>query len=269
MKDILLTFQEFEFVEFEKVFQSILYFCHIDPLTINEDETNKLEWKKGKKRWNEIFPYIISYEPLGPKPEECRGIFKLNRIKDNLETVLPKKDEIKNYSWSLYQLIDYLLLIIKIRYDDINERYNKVLKYKEDREAIIKANQEIDDERNKIIEEAKALHPEIIVPGEEVKEEEKNEGEEGEEKKEGEEGEEKKDEEKKEDDKKEKKKEDKKEDKKDDKKKDDKKEGEEEEEDPQKKLEDDLKKYDEEHPKQEVPPDMDFDLDNDYDIERK
>ena len=35
------------------------------------------------------------------------------------------------------------------------------------------------------------------------------------------------------------------------------------------KLAEDLKKFDEEHPKQEVPEDKEFDLDNDYDIERK
>ena len=34
------------------------------------------------------------------------------------------------------------------------------------------------------------------------------------------------------------------------------------------KLAEDLKKFDEEHPKQEVPPDLEYGIDNDYDIEQ-
>ena len=34
------------------------------------------------------------------------------------------------------------------------------------------------------------------------------------------------------------------------------------------KLAEDLQKFDEEHPKQEVPPDVEYDIDNDYDIDQ-
>ena len=41
-KDAVETFENFEFVEFEKIFQNLLYFCQENPLEINEDKTNKL-----------------------------------------------------------------------------------------------------------------------------------------------------------------------------------------------------------------------------------
>ena len=76
MKNLLCKFEEFEFVEYTQIFQSLLYFAHIDPLIINEKETNKLEWKKARKEWRNIFPYILSYNPIGPKHEEMKGIYK-------------------------------------------------------------------------------------------------------------------------------------------------------------------------------------------------
>ena len=93
--NILLTFQDFEFVENIKVFQNLFYFAKINPLDINENKTNKLEWKKARKLWNQIFPYIQEYNPVGAKPEPIKQIYKLNKIKENLEACLQKRDEIK------------------------------------------------------------------------------------------------------------------------------------------------------------------------------
>lgn len=166
MKNILCKFDEFEFVEYTQIFQSLLYFAHIDPLIINENETNKLEWKKAKKEWRKIFPYISSYNPIGPKPEQVKGIYKLNKIKENLESAIAKRDEVQNYSFSLLQLVDYILLVIKIRYDDIEQRYNTVKQYKQERDEIIKANDEIEEERNKLIEEFRQINPNFVLPGE-------------------------------------------------------------------------------------------------------
>ena len=127
-KNTLLMFDKFEFVQFSKIFQNLLYFAHANPYEINEPETNKLDWKRARNCWRNIFPYINSYNPIGPKNEEFKPIYKLNRIKENLESGLSNRDEVKNYSFTLLQLVDYILLIIKIRYDDIVARYNKVTK---------------------------------------------------------------------------------------------------------------------------------------------
>ena len=301
-QNILLTFQEFEFVEYLKIFQNLFYFCKMNPLEINESHTNKLEWKKARKFWKDLFPYIKEYNPVGPKPEELKSIYKLNKIKDNLQSSIAKRDEVKSYSQTLLMLVDLILHIIQVRHDNIIDRICKVAVYKDKREQIIKNNNAIDEERLKIIEEAKKLNPNVKIPGEEEKkegEEEKKEGEE--EKKEGEE--EKKDEDKenenkevpkesekkdaetkkeeKKEDKKEEKKEDKKEEKKEEKKESPKeteqgenKEGEQKEneennkdQEDSAKLAEELKKFDEENPKQEVPPEIEYDIDNDYDIE--
>jgi hypothetical protein len=268
-KEALETFENFEFVEFEKIFQNLLYFCQENPLDINEDNTNKLEWKKAKKFWNNIFSYANSYNPLGPKPQEVKSIYKLNRIKENLENASSKRDEIKSYSQTLLMFIDFILHLIKVRHDDIIRRLCNVAVFKYKRDQIIKLNEEITEERQKIIEEAKANNPNVRVPAEGAPIEIKKEPEKIEEEKKEEENEVIKEEEKKEEEKKE--------------------EGEhnnqsqglnneeqkEAELDEEKQNESDsiklaelLMKFDEEHVKQTVPDDIEYDIDNEYDIDQ-
>ena len=271
--NILLTFQDFEFVEYLKIFQNLFYFAKMNPLDINELNTNKLEWKKARKFWKDLFPYIKEYNPVGPKPEEVKPIYKLNKIKENLESCLTKRDEIKTYSQTLLMFIDFILHIIRVRHDNIIDRICKNAVYKDKREQIIKNNNEIDEERQKIIDAAKAQNPNVKIPGEnENKEEEKQNSQQGE-KKEGEENKE--ENEKKETSKELEKKEPSKEMEKENKENEqgENKEGEQKEEENKDeldsaKLAEDLQKFDEEHPKQEVPPDMEYDIDNDYDIDQ-
>ena len=280
--NILLTFQDFEFVEHIKAFQNLFYFAKINPLDINENKTNKLEWKKARKFWNQVFPYIQEYNPVGAKPEPVKQIYKLNKIKENLETCLQKKEEIKAYSQTLILLIDLILHIIKVRHDDIIERICKIAVYKDKREKIIKENKEIEEERQKIIDAAKELNPNVRLPGEkkitEQEEEEKKE-----ENKENEENKEIKDDNKSKASKEIKETSNKETSNKEtsnkeeaESKKDENVENKETEQKPEEdkdeldsaKLAEDLQKFDEEHPKQEVPPDVEYDIDNDYDIDQ-
>ena len=273
--NILLTFQDFEFVEHIKAFQNLFYFAKINPLDINENKTNKLEWKKARKFWSEIFPYIQEYNPIGAKPEPIKQIYKLNKIKENLETCLQKREEMKTYSQTLIMFIDLILHIIKVRHDDIIDRICKIAVYKDKREKIIKENKEIDEERQKIIDAAKELNPNVRLPGEKEKETETEpkEEEKKEEIKESEENKEIKDDNKSKENKETNKETNKEEG---ESKKDENVENKETEQKPEEnkdeidsaKLAEDLQKFDEEHPKQEVPPDVEYDVDNDYDIEQ-
>ena len=276
--EILLTFQEFEFVEHLKVFQNLFYFAKMEPLDINENKTNKLEWKKARKYWKDLFPYINEYNPIGAKPEQVKQIYKLNKIKENLEICLQKRDEIKTYSQTFVMFIDFILYIIKVRHDDIINRICKIAVYKDKREKIIKENERIDNARQRIIDTAKALNPNVRIPGEEIfieenKEEELKE-EENQENKEENNNENKEDKGNKEN-KEEKKEKVKEEEKKDNEQSENKeKEGEPTEEENKDeidsaKLAQDLEIFDNEHPKQEVPPDVEYDIDNDYDIDEK
>ena len=271
--NILLTFQDFEFVEHIKAFQNLFYFAKINPLDINENKTNKLEWKKARKFWSEIFPYIQEYNPIGAKPEPIKQIYKLNKIKENLETCLQKREEMKTYSQTLIMFIDLILHIIKVRHDDIIDRICKIAVYKDKREKIIKENKEVDEERQKIIDAAKELNPNVRLPGEKEKEAEPKEEEKKEEIKESEENKEIKDDNKSKENKETNKETNKEEG---ESKKDENVENKETEQKPEEnkdeidsaKLAEDLQKFDEEHPKQEVPPDVEYDVDNDYDIEQ-
>ena len=274
-REALETFEHFEFVENEKIFQNLLYFCQENPLEINEDKTNKLEWKKAKRYWRNVFDYANSYNPLGAKPQQVKNIYKLNKIKDNLENSITKRDEIKSYSQTLLMFVDLILHLIKVRHDDILRRQCNVAVFKYKREQIIKTNEEIAEERQKIIDEAKANNPNVRIPQEselgklkeqpeEKKEEEalQNEEKKEEEKKE----EEKKDEEKKEEEKKE-----------EEQNNNNQSQGainneeldeEKKNEADSKKLLEQLIKFDEDHVKQVVPDDIEYDIDNDYDIDQ-
>ena len=272
-REALETFENFEFVENEKIFQNLLYFCQENPLEINEDKTNKLEWKKAKKYWKNVFDYANSYNPLGAKPQQVKNIYKLNKIKDNLENSITKRDEIKSYSQTLLMFVDFILHLIKVRHDDILRRQCNVAVFKYKREQIIKTNEEIAEERQKIIDEAKANNPNVRIPQEDELGKHK---EELEEKKEEEapQTEEKKEEEKKEEEKEEEKKE---EEKKEEEQNNNQSQGainneeldeEKKNEADSKKLFDQLLKFDEEHVKQVVPDDIEYDIDNDYDIDQ-
>ena len=272
-REALETFENFEFVENEKIFQNLLYFCQENPLEINEDKTNKLEWKKAKKYWKNVFDYANSYNPLGAKPQQVKNIYKLNKIKDNLENSITKRDEIKSYSQTLLMFVDFILHLIKVRHDDILRRQCNVAVFKYKREQIIKTNEEIAEERQKIIDEAKANNPNVRIPQEdelgkpkeELDEKKEEEAPQTEEKKEEEKKEEEKEEEKKEEEKKE------------EEQNNNQSQGainneeldeEKKNEADSKKLFDQLLKFDEEHVKQVVPDDIEYDIDNDYDIDQ-
>ena len=192
-----------------------------------------------------------------------KQIYKLNKIKENLEASITKRDEVKSYSQTLLMFIDFILHLIKVRHDDILRRQCNVAVFKYKREQIIKTNEEISEERQKIIEEAKANNPNVRIPKEgdlninlqekqeeekeEIKEEEKKEEEKEEEKKEEQNNQSQGANE-------------------------EQKEGELDEEKKNEadsiKLAEQLMKFDEEHVKQPVPDDIEYDIDNDYDIEQ-
>ena len=106
----LEMFAQFEFVEYEKVFQNILYFAHVEPKEINEPETNKLCWKLARKHWVPIFEIFKVYTPLGAKPDQVLSVFKGNVILANLEPFITeeKLEEMKEYSFALTRLLQYV-----------------------------------------------------------------------------------------------------------------------------------------------------------------
>ena len=63
-----------------------------------------------------------------------KGIYKFNKIQDNLKSVIEKRDEIQKYSFALLQLVDYILLVIKIRFDNIEQRFNTIKQLKQERD---------------------------------------------------------------------------------------------------------------------------------------
>ena len=193
----LEMFAQFEFVEYEKVFQNILYFAHVEPKEINEPETNKLCWKLARKHWVPIFEIFKVYTPLGAKPDQVLSVFKGNVILANLEPFITeeKLEEMKEYSFALTRLLQYVVDILKVRKEDILQRHSDQRAAIKNRNKIIHDNKEIEKERKKALKKAKqSFGKKEGEEGEDEKEDEKEEEEEEkkedeeEKKEEGEEG---------------------------------------------------------------------------------
>ena len=193
----LEMFAQFEFVEYEKVFQNILYFAHVEPKEINEPETNKLCWKLARKHWVPIFEIFKEYTPLGAKPDQVLSVFKGNIILANLEPFITeeKLEEMKEYSFALTRLLQYVVDILKVRKEDILQRHSDQRAAIKNRNKIIHDNKEIEKERKKALKKAKqSFGKKEGEEGEDEKEDEKEEEEEEkkedeeEKKEEGEEG---------------------------------------------------------------------------------
>ena len=193
----LEMFAQFEFVEYEKVFQNILYFAHVEPKEINEPETNKLCWKLARKHWVPIFETFKEYTPLGAKPDQVLSVFKGNIILANLEPFITeeKLEEMKEYSFALTRLLQYVVDILKVRKEDILQRHSDQRAAIKNRNKIIHDNKEIEKERKKALKKAKqSFGKKEGEEGEDEKEDEKEEEEEEkkedeeEKKEEGEEG---------------------------------------------------------------------------------
>ena len=186
----LEMFAQFEFVEYEKVFQNILYFAHVEPKEINEPETNKLCWKLARKHWVPIFEIFKEYTPLGAKPDQVLSVFKGNVILANLEPFITeeKLEEMKEYSFALTRLLQYVVDILKVRKEDILQRHSDQRAAIKNRNKIIHDNKEIEKERKKALKKAKKnFGKKEGEEGEDEKEDEKEEEEEEEKKDEEEE----------------------------------------------------------------------------------
>ena len=196
MIKLLEMFEQFEFVQYEKLFQNLFFFAKTPGEDINEPDTHKLSWKKSRKLWKDLINKLKEYDPIGPKPESVDKIYKGNVILKNLQDFVNEKEqleELSNYSFSLVKLVQFCIAILKVRKQDILRRY-KVKKGKEkERNDIIAKNKQLEEDRANALQEAKeefdkAHEEEEKEEEEEEEEEEEKEGEEKEgEEKEGEE----------------------------------------------------------------------------------
>lgn len=102
---LFLDFSKYEFVEFEKVFQNILYFVGVSNSEINFEETNKLNWKVARKFWNNsILSKLEAYIPLGAKKVHNNKLTTLNRLISVFRDI--DEEKIKEYSLVLWRLLD-------------------------------------------------------------------------------------------------------------------------------------------------------------------
>ena len=105
-------FSNYEFVEFDILFQNILYFVGMDSIEkrqeINYENTNKLNWKKARSFWtNDILHKIISYNPYGSKQGiniKDNKILKINRLINVFESI--DEEKLVEYSTVLKKLLD-------------------------------------------------------------------------------------------------------------------------------------------------------------------
>ncbi len=146
-----LSFNQFEFVNYERLFQNVLYLVEIDNESINYPHTNKLDWKKARKFWNkELIEGLKSYQPFGPKPKEVSFFSKVNRILEIFETFnLNHLDEIREYNYVLAKTVEFIvnsklnnvtysyILVLTLRKEDVMRRKRAFYEYEENRKSLI------------------------------------------------------------------------------------------------------------------------------------
>lgn len=88
------------------LFQNILYFIGVNNSDINENETNKIQWKKARKFWNvDILEALRKYEPFGAKGK-VSSFAMVNRLisifsQDSLKGI-------ETYSLTLARLLEFM-----------------------------------------------------------------------------------------------------------------------------------------------------------------
>ena len=250
MMRLLKMFTEMEFIQYEQIFQNVLYFCRVMPEDINEEKSYKLSWKKAKIQWENIFDYLKNYSPLGARPGKIRRVFKGNRILSHLAPYVEEEKikELNEYSFSLGFLTKFVVDMLRVRKEDIITRHKEQKRKIKERADIIKANEEIDKNKIKELKLAKAefFGQEVDENGDPILHEEEEKEDEKEEKEEEE-----KEEEEKEDEKEENKEENK----------------EDEKEEKEFNEEEWIALYDAGHPKTPVPELVVIDVDEDFDID--
>jgi len=64
----LLQLKGYRFIKFAGVIQAGLYLVNYDKKVLNNENTNKLNWRKVSQMWDEtLINEILSYNPRGPK----------------------------------------------------------------------------------------------------------------------------------------------------------------------------------------------------------
>lgn len=93
-------------MEYERLFQHIFYFVGYENTQINEEKTNKLEWKKAKQFWKtDILDKLLVYNPYGKKPglPKYKNLILTVKYLDGLN-----KEDLNNYNYILGRIVDYI-----------------------------------------------------------------------------------------------------------------------------------------------------------------
>jgi hypothetical protein len=105
LNGLFKNFAKYEFVEFERIFQNIMYFTGFTGKQINFPDTNKLNWKVARHLWNDkILNSIIDYVPVGPKPVHENELTTINRLLNIFAEV--EDEKLKEYSYVIGRIVD-------------------------------------------------------------------------------------------------------------------------------------------------------------------
>lgn len=104
--EVFVSFGKLEFVENELVFQNMLYFLGFSGQEINEEGTNKLEWKKARIHWTrQILDKLKEYNPFEEK-EAVIFFAMVNRLIDVFAAI--NTETIRQYSYVIGRMVDFM-----------------------------------------------------------------------------------------------------------------------------------------------------------------
>ena len=144
----------FTVLKFARVFQLAFYLQGLHRDSIVEPRTNMINWKRSKKFLNNQFKdFILHLQPKGPKPGKPEVYSKTMKLEKDLLSI--NFDDLQHYSLALSTLYKVLEQYFRVRVMDVSYRRHEYNAKVEEREAAIKAAQELADKRKKHLDDAK------------------------------------------------------------------------------------------------------------------
>ena len=150
----LFKIVEFKIVKYVRVFQIGSDLSGILREDVVEDGTNMIHWKKAKKFLNEEFKnFLAKVKAKGPNENKPKIYAKTLKLEKYLQRI--PFEEVQNYSLSLSLLYKFLEQFFKLRVLDVTFRRKEFIRKTEQREAAIKASEELEERKSKHLNDAK------------------------------------------------------------------------------------------------------------------
>lgn len=153
----LFELKHYRVLKYARVLQLAFYLSQKDRDEIVEPRTNMINWKRSKKFLNAEFKEFLSnLKPKGSKPYKPPVYAKTMKLEKDL--LIINFEDVQHYSLALSALYKFIEHYLKVRIMDVTYRRHEYNAKVDEREAAIKAAEELAERRRKHVDDAREAH---------------------------------------------------------------------------------------------------------------